>query len=164
MKQCPCGSQVYYSKCCELYLIGEQVPSSPEALMRSRYAAYSIADIDYIKKTMQGKPLNGFDEVEARSWAESVTWLGLKVINTTIETPSLGYVEFIARYMEGDKIKFIHEISEFHFQAGRWFYVDGRYSNTTKSHNNQKISRNSLCPCASQKKFKNCHGKPSSTA
>ncbi|WP_133127775.1 YchJ family protein [Legionella nagasakiensis] len=159
MTRCPCGSNVDYSHCCGLYLEGEQIPLSPEALMRSRYTAYSLANIDYIKKTMRGRALNGFHEEEARLWAEQVVWLGLQVVNARHETPEQGYVEFIARFMDGTTIKSIHEISEFHRQQGQWYYVDGCCPANSKAPNNQNIGRNRLCPCGSQRKFKHCHGK-----
>lgn len=75
MTICPCGLQDY-SDCCALYHTGERIPPTPEALMRSRYAAYALANIDYIKKTMRGKVLLGFNESNAKAWAESVKLLG----------------------------------------------------------------------------------------
>ncbi|ETO93384.1 hypothetical protein LOR_60c14050 [Legionella oakridgensis RV-2-2007] len=127
--------------------------------MRSRYTAYSLANIDYIKKTMHGKPLHGFNETEARAWAKQVIWLGLKVMHARNETPELGYVEFIAHFIDGNTVKSLHEISEFHCQQGQWYYVDGHYPINSKAQKSQKIGRNSVCPCGSEKKFKNCHGK-----
>ncbi len=157
MKQCPCGSEIDYSDCCGVYLSDEQIPASPEAMMRSRYTAYSLANIAYISNTMRGKPLIGFVEVVARSWAERVIWLGLKIIAVRIGTPDQGYVEFIARYLEGEQLKSICEISEFHRLDGKWFYVDGLHPDSKKE-KKQTVRRNSPCPCGSLKKFKNCHG------
>ena len=71
MSLCPCGSQHLYDSCCGLYLDKKQKPQTPEQLMRSRYTAYSVANIDYIKNTMQGNPLIGFNEQEAEKWAKS---------------------------------------------------------------------------------------------
>lgn len=155
---CPCGSQSDYSLCCRLYIDGKENPPSPEALMRSRYTAYALADIKYIKRTMRGKPLMGFNEAEAKSWAERVTWLGLKVIRAENDSPKIGFVEFIANFMDGAKLQSIHEVSEFHLEEGQWFYVDGFYPSSLKNYKNKKVSRNDLCPCGSRKKFKNCHG------
>ena len=158
MMICPCGLQ-NYSDCCALYHTGERIPATPEALMRSRYAAYALANIDYIQKTMRKKALAGFDKSNAKAWANSVTWLGLKVIHTRNESLDRGFVEFIARLIEGGKQQSIHEISEFHRVDEKWYYVDGIHPlNQTKSLS-VKIGRNHICPCGSQKKFKNCHGK-----
>ena len=151
--RCPCCSQKEYTDCCGRYLEFQHLPTSPEMLMRSRYTAYSIANIDYIKKTMRGKPLIGFDEANAKRWAKHVIWIGLRIIKASKQDDKLGYVEFIAQYIEGNQLKSIHETSEFHCDEGVWFYVDGVQQ--PKSH--ITVSRNMTCPCGSQKKFKNCH-------
>ncbi|MCX7116006.1 MAG: YchJ family protein [Gammaproteobacteria bacterium] len=148
MKPCPCNSTQTYANCCEPYLNGKAIPQTPETLMRSRYTAYSMANITYIKHTMQGKPLVGFNDIEAERWAKSVYWLGLRVVNAHQDQ-----VEFIARYLDKDMIKTIHEVSQFQHINHHWFYVDG----TPISAPAQRVSRNMPCPCGSQKKFKNCH-------
>jgi len=150
MIDCPCGAGISFAACCGRYLSGEDIPSLPELLMRSRYTAYSMANVDYIEQTMRGKALVGFDKEAARSWAKHVTWISLQVLDTTIAHASCGFVEFIATYMDGNVKRVIHERSEFHFDAGRWFYVDG--------HLPKRKGRNTLCFCGSGKKFKHCHG------
>ena len=159
MLLCPCNSQIDYALCCQPYLDDIQIPPSPEALMRSRYSAYSRAEITYIVKTMRGKACDNFDEHDAKKGAEKIKWIGLKIIHTENHTPDVGYVEFIAKFIEGHQLKFIHEVSEFHRDQGRWFYVDGRYPDESKMLKNQHIARNTLCPCGSLKKFKNCHAR-----
>jgi len=126
--------------------------------MRSRYTAYSLARVDYIKQTMKGTPLTSFNSLEAKEWAQSVTWVGLKVIQAYMESAVVGFVEFSASFLERKQLKIIHELSEFHKDGANWFYVDGLNKQvTTKSHK-QSIARTSPCPCGSGKKFKNCHG------
>lgn len=158
MSNCACGTQLPYIKCCGIYHSNQQLAPTPELLMRSRYTAYTMANIDYIIKTMRGKPLVDFHPDESRRWASNVTWLGLEILDTQQESVDKGFVEFIARFMEGNKIKSIHEISEFHREHHQWFYVDGIQPNTSIS-KTITISRNSPCPCKSQMKFKNCHGR-----
>lgn len=152
---CPCNSQMNYELCCAPFMEKRSTPKTPEQLMRSRYTAYSQANIDYIKKTMQGKPLLHFQEDEAKQWAESVIWLGLKILDAAMETPEKGYVEFIATFIEKNRLKSIHERSEFHLHNEQWVYVDGINKKTEKP--DRAIARNSICPCGSGKKFKNCH-------
>ncbi|MDX2345766.1 MAG: YchJ family metal-binding protein [Legionella sp.] len=127
MIDCPCGSKNKYDQCCEPYLTKTQYPKTPEALMRSRYTAYTLANIDYIKKTMRGPALFGFDEEDAKRWAARVTWMGLKVFQASSEKPTQnkGYVEFEAKFMENYDLKSIHEKSEFIREKNRWYYVDG---------------------------------------
>lgn len=158
MEQCPCGSNINYDQCCGLYINDQAIPKTPETLMRSRYTAYSLANIGYIIKTMQGKPLTNFNENEVKRWASNVIWLGLNVIQSSesaINVPDehTGFVEFIATYLERDTLKTIHENSQFQRRNNRWFYIDGKLINTMP----KKIFRNAACPCGSQKKFKNCH-------
>lgn len=159
MTECLCGSQQDYTLCCEPYHQYKQQPKTPEALMRSRYTAYCLADMDYIQKTMQGKALVGFDVLSAKRWAIRVTWIQLRVLETYFDSPIKGYVEFIASYVDGCVLKTIHEVSEFIQEQGRWYYVDGTQISTNASKVKQTISRNSLCPCGDQRKYKNCHGK-----
>ena len=159
MPLCPCGSQKTYELCCELFIEKKQIPQTPEQLMRSRYTAYSLAKIDYIKSTMRGKPLIGFNESEAKKWASEVTWTGLKIIQSYVETPKKGFVEFLATFMEDKQLDTIHELSEFHQENNVWFYVDGQNKQAPLKNKKQKIMRNSPCPCGSGKKFKNCHDK-----
>src|SRR5436309_371358 len=122
MKNCPCGSMKLYTECCGPLIEGKHLPETPEQLMRSRYTAYTMANVDYIKKTMRGPASQGFDRKEAFAWAKSVTWLGLKVVDTkTFGTK--GFVEFIASFKLKNEIQTIEEISEFHFLDGKWYYV-----------------------------------------
>ncbi|HAT1979852.1 TPA: YchJ family protein [Legionella pneumophila] len=159
MTLCPCGSQNKYEQCCGIYLESKKAPETPEQLMRSRYTAYSLAKTDYIKQTMKGKPLIAFNESEAKQWAQNVSWLGLKIIQSYMERPDNGFVEFIATFLDGNQLKNIHELSEFQKDNSVWFYVDGEAKQLPNKQDKQKIGRNSPCPCGSGKKFKNCHDK-----
>ncbi|CAM2812384.1 YchJ family protein [Legionella worsleiensis] len=159
MSLCPCGSQTLYCACCGIYIDGNHVPQTPEQLMRSRYTAYSLANIDYIKHTMKGKPLTHFDADAAKTWAQQVTFVRLNVLHSSLETPHKGFVEFQAVLIERNKLKTIHELSEFNQEDKIWFYVDGISKNSDNFRSNKTIPMNSPCPCGSGKKFKNCHGK-----
>jgi SEC-C motif domain protein len=155
MSLCPCGTEKMYQVCCEPYITHQKIPASPEALMRSRYTAYTLADVAYIKQTMQGHALFGFDEASAARWAKRVAWLDLHVINTPTPSDITGHVEFRARFIEDGCLHTLHEVSEFLHEAGRWFYVDGEQVPKAP----EKLARNSMCPCKSGKKYKQCHGK-----
>lgn len=156
MSQCPCGSQNSYLACCEPYLTDKQRPENPEALMRSRYSAYTMANISYIKSTMLDKALNGFDETNAERWARKVNWISLHIFNAVMENSKKGHVEFEASFVEGGRLKSLHEKSEFKLDKGRWYYIGG--NRLPSSHSEKMISRNGPCPCESGRKFKNCHG------
>ncbi|WP_298625581.1 YchJ family protein [uncultured Legionella sp.] len=159
MSRCPCGSLANYTQCCGKYIDNQEAPQTPEHLMRSRYSAYSQANIDYIAKTMKGKPLIHFNAQEAKEWAQSITWLHLKVLQSYMETPEKGFVEFAATFIDRNTLKVIHELSEFHKEHDVWFYVDGINKEVPSKKTSHKIARNSPCPCGNGKKFKNCHEK-----
>ena len=155
MTLCPCGSKQEFSACCKPYLDAEKTPATPEALMRSRYTAYTQANIDYIKKTMRGKAALGFNDIEASRWASRVIWIKLDVIRAYHEK-DIDFVEFSAVFIEGNNLNSLHELSEFIYENDCWYYVEG---SPLLSAGKQTLTRNSKCPCGSQKKFKNCHSK-----
>ncbi len=158
MNYCPCGTGKDYHDCCGMFISGLKSPPSPEALMRSRYTAYSQVNIDYIAKTMKSPAADNFDVAATRAWASKINWIQLTVIRATSDG-SQGVVEFIAHYFL-DKQKYtLHEISEFILENGQWYYVNGTQPNQrVSSEPVKKIGRNDICPCGSSKKFKKCCG------
>jgi|SRR5579885_1052707 SEC-C motif-containing protein len=159
MYLCPCGSQNVYSACCGRFIENFQHPSSPEELMRSRYTAYTLGNIDYIARTMKPPASNDFDPDSAREWAQQATWIKLDVLNTSLNNTK-GIVEFQAHYSLGDKIYVLHEVSEFHLLDGLWYYVDGKIPAAGNlSSLAKRTGRNNPCLCGSGKKFKKCCGR-----
>lgn len=126
---CACGSTRFYHDCCGRYISGQEVAPSPEALMRSRYTAYTQANIGYIVQTQKEQAAKNFDAKSAEAWASGVTWLGLQVIAAFPVENNIAYVEFIARYQFNGQEIAMHELSQFHYEKDRWYYVDGRQMN-----------------------------------
>lgn len=126
-KQCPCGANINYQNCCEKFIKGKELPETPEELMRSRYTAYTKANISYIANTMCGKSAEKLNAGEAKAWAQTVNWLGLEIINAPEPILNRGFVEFIARYYYDHKVRQMHEKSEFNLINGKWFYVNGMH-------------------------------------
>lgn len=122
---CPCKSEKNYVECCEPFILGAQLPQTPEQLMRSRYTAYTQANIDYIMATMKDAALKEFDKISAKKWAESVTWVKLKVLRAYINPtfPTIGFVEFKAYYRLQKQMHVMNEFSAFKKIEGQWFYV-----------------------------------------
>lgn len=119
---CPCGSEQPYTACCQVWHKGlaEGVHApTPEALMRSRYSAYSVGDIDYLLATWHGSTAPGELELSP------VKWLGLEVRHAEMAGDA-GVVEFVARCRVNGRAQRLHEISHFTRQEGRWYYIDGR--------------------------------------
>jgi len=150
---CYCGSQKNFEDCCSLFLTGRSKPEIPEQLMRARYSAFCIKDIDYLISTHHPSKHRPNDrEVLAKTIRET-QWLGLKVLKTEKGQVSqgFGYVEFVAYYK--NKIKGqLHENSKFIHESGQWYYFEGEVLEPLK------FARNEPCWCGSNKKYKKCHG------
>lgn len=119
---CPCGREADYQQCCGRYLSGQEIAPNAEALMRSRYTACTREDAQYVQETWHPRSRQQvkFDHKEL------CKWVGLKVI-AFHEAGQKAMVEFIARYKINGKAHKLHEISQFEFEDGRWFYVDGTF-------------------------------------
>jgi len=161
MAICPCGSHVSYEKCCGSFITGEELPKSPEQLMRARYTAFTQANVDYIVKTMRKDAVDDFNPENTRQWAQQVEWVGLEVLNAPPVTnkKQTATVEFIASYRQQGKLQNIREVSEFKYSKDRWYYTGGQGEVVNKTvHTATKVGRNDPCPCNSGKKFKKCCG------
>lgn len=119
---CPCGSNNPYSACCGRYLDEAEIPPTAEALMRSRYTAYTLLREDYLLSTwhVSTRP-------EKLGLAEDVAskWLRLEVKRHQQLDDTHALVEFVARYKVSGRAHRLHEVSHFVREDGRWFYVDG---------------------------------------
>lgn len=170
---CPCCSGISYEKCCSPFLSGKELPDTAEKLMRSRYTAYTRADIDYIKQTMAPEGKKGFDEVGTRQWAVEAKWKGLKITDTRKGGPtdSQGMVEFTATYEKDGEGLDHHEVAQFRkTKEGQWLFVDGDAHTHKEGEEHKepppkpvthirtapKVGRNDPCSCGSGKKFKKC--------
>ncbi|MFZ2315813.1 MAG: YchJ family protein [Gammaproteobacteria bacterium] len=158
MKPCACGSKKDYADCCQPFIDGTKLPSTPEALMRSRYTAYTQRNIDYIAKTMASPASDGFNAEEAKAWAEQCEWLKLEVIEASYNQLT-GFVEFIAHFNHHQQRQMIHEKSEFHLINSKWVYVNGTNPQIKRSPQVKQLGRNEPCLCGSGKKYKTCCGK-----
>ncbi|MDR2517894.1 MAG: YchJ family protein [Spirochaetaceae bacterium] len=161
MKPCPCGSALPYSECCEPYIQGSRKPPTAEALMRSRYTAYTEHAIEYIIDTCTRNGKNDIDARQTKQWSENSQWLGLKILSVEKGggEDTEGTVEFEAVY-EWDGLKDIHhEKALFKKLNDAWFYDAGEIIPKTIVRTAPKIGRNEPCPCGSGRKYKHCHGR-----
>ncbi|NJL48881.1 MAG: YchJ family protein [Leptolyngbyaceae cyanobacterium SM2_5_2] len=151
---CPCGSSHVYGSCCEPYCAGAAYPPTAEALMRSRYTAFSQGHIDYLIATHHPTQRTPDQRRNLAKTIETTTWLGLTVVSTQHgqQTDRTGVVEFIAYYQDINRLGQVHERSRFVKQKDRWFYVDGDQLPPVLP------KRNDPCWCGSGKKYKACHG------
>ncbi|BAO55978.1 YchJ family protein [Nonlabens marinus] len=100
---------------------------TPEQLMRSRYSAFVLADVDYLQLSQHSSQrLSKKEAKELKLWTKSVTWIRLEVLQTTqgLEDLETGRVEFKAHYLENSRLQVIHENSKFCKENGHWVYLE----------------------------------------
>ena len=159
MSQCPCGTDQEYEICCGPYHSGELKAPTAESLMRSRYCAYTLGQIDYLVKTIPLLERKTFDRSSAKEWAQSSEWLGLEIVSTKdgLENDKKGVVEFKAKFRQNGVEKVHHEISTFKKNGDRWLFTDAKVLvSGSVTEESAGVSRNAPCPCGSGKKFKKC--------
>jgi len=126
-RRCPCCSGLTYDKCCEPILTGRKPPESPEKLMRSRFTAYSMRDVDYLVSTTAEEERAKVDPDELAKYCKAVKCISLKVLKTEGSGPpdDTGTVLFHASLVVNGKRMLHRELSRFKRENGRWMYVDG---------------------------------------
>jgi SEC-C motif domain protein len=136
-RPCPCRQRqaqpVPYAQCCQPWheglALGRHAPE-PEALMRSRYSAYALAQ----RNDAQGQAMLGYllgtwhtgtspGELELAP----LQWVGLEVLHTQTEGDA-GVVEFVAHHKLNGRAVRMHETSRFLRVQGAWKYLDGDVS------------------------------------
>jgi SEC-C motif-containing protein len=124
---CACGSGVDYADCCEQFHLGAAKAPTAEALMRSRYCAYVLGQIDYLVATTLPAVRTTDLWVNYQSTADSIQWIGLEVMSASQGgvKDKTGKVEFKASYIQDGERAMHHELSRFRRSGGDWYYVDG---------------------------------------
>ena len=135
---CPCGGPSL-AACCGPFIQGDALPPTAEALMRSRYTAYSQKNESYLMATWHPSTRPGAPIVDEK---EAIRWLGLEVKSALRlrqrkadlpDQPECDTVEFVARFKLGGRAHRLHEVSRFLREpdpdsgAPRWYYVDGSF-------------------------------------
>ena len=154
---CPCNSGLSYSACCKPLISGNKCAVTAEALMRSRYTAYVVKDVNYLLGTWHSST-----KPATIASAAIPEWNGLHIVRTEAGGGSddHGVVEFKAKAIGRKKVWTLHEVSRFKKENDKWFYVDGDLLESPPAVSD-KIGRNVPCPCGSGKKYKKCCGRHS---
>jgi SEC-C motif-containing protein len=122
-QKCHCGREQAFEDCCAPLLAGQRRAATAEDLMRSRYCAFVVGDVDYLLASWHPdhRPAQLTLNPEQK-------WLGLKIKATEAGDPEAdrGEVEFVARYKIGGRGHRLHERSRFARMDGRWVYLDGQ--------------------------------------
>ena len=151
-EHCPCGQPESFANCCEA--VQKQGAQHVEALMRSRYSAYVLGQIDYLITTTLPAQQSGLDRDAMQQWSQSSQWLGLDVLGSAQQdsSPARGWVRFNVRWQDAEGHQLAHEELS-HFVRGgdqRWYFIDPTVR--------LKTDRNGDCPCGSGRKVKKCCG------
>lgn len=110
---CPCGSGATYDACCGPLHAGSRLAATPVELMRSRYSAFVLGDVDHLFRTWH--PRTRPPRLVEEGLDPTRTWTRLEVLGHGED-----WVEFDAHHTTGVQ----HERSRFERRAGRWLYVD----------------------------------------
>ena len=145
----------------DLILSGKEKAKTAEELMRARYRAFEVGDIDFIMKSHDPETVEQIDRESTEAWSKQSEWLGLEIVSTEAGGPDdmAGMVEFVARYkVKGTPLEH-RERATFRKQNGTWFFVDGaQIAGPPVKRDEPKLGRNDPCSCGSGKKYKKCHG------
>ena len=80
---CPCGSGKKYGECCEPIIKNTSKALTAESLMRARYTAYVVHEIDFIINSCEeGEGIADIDKKATEDWSRNSTWNGLKILRT----------------------------------------------------------------------------------
>jgi SEC-C motif-containing protein len=159
MTSCPCGSGQELDDCCGAIIAGVPAPTA-EVLMRSRYTAFALGNMDYLSDTLAPEARADFDPVESGSTAKDSVWQGLEVRAVTDggADDATGSVEFVARFRLRGEQRAHHELASFRREQGRWVCSGGQMNPKGPPRQVDKVGRNDPCPCGSGKKYKKCCG------
>ncbi|MBV7293897.1 YchJ family protein [Corynebacterium sp. TAE3-ERU16] len=119
--RCPCGSGDGYGSCCGTILAGTRRAPTAEALMRSRYTAFCVGDVDHLRASWHPDTRPGELTVDPE-----IRFVRLVVHDTSGGGPfdTSGRVDFTAFYRTGTGQRGAQrENSSFTRLDGRWVYV-----------------------------------------
>lgn len=125
---CVCGSVKSYKTCCEPIHKDILKANLPVDLMKSRYTAYTLGNIDYLMQSHHASTRPIADQKEILAWAKSVTWLKLEIIEAPKPIQNEGFVTFKAYFLENGKQQVIYEKSRFVKENNHWTYIDGEHN------------------------------------
>jgi SEC-C motif domain protein len=126
--KCPCCSDMPYRDCCAVYHQGKEAENAL-VLMRSRYSAYALNNVEYIMRTTH--PRHPAVSQNLQHWKEEILKFAMKTDFERLEVldfkeqPDRAIVVFIAHLTQDDEDMSFTERSFFSKVDGRWLYVNG---------------------------------------
>jgi SEC-C motif-containing protein len=136
-------------------------PDTAEALMRARYTAFTLGEVDFIVESHDEATRDQVDRDEIEQWSTTSDWHGLDILETEAGQPGddEGMVAFSAQYTLSGTTYDHRERASFVRRGGAWKFHDAQpYKSEPIRRDEPKVGRNEPCPCGSGKKYKRCHG------
>lgn len=135
---CPCHSGLALAVCCGPLHRGEKEAETPVALMRSRYAAFAVANVDYLWRTLHVEHSDrALDRAEVLSSLRRVCRAarhpGLTVLDADgPDGDGNARVLFRARVFVGRVDRTFVECSVFRHDGVGWRYVSGELDDDSR--------------------------------
>lgn len=125
-RPCPCGAKATIDKHCLPIIQGKAKPETAERLMRARFTAYSMGDVDFLIQTTAAAFREKLDADELQDYCDSIRCISLKVLATEAggAKDETGVVKFHASLMVNGKRTLHSEVSRFHREDGDWVYAE----------------------------------------
>ena len=125
---CPCQSADTYVTCCGPLHRGRPAPDAAR-LMRARFCAYAVAQVDYIVATTYvGGRAHQTDLAawrhQIRTFSRTTDFGGLTILDSR-EAGRQAWVTFCAQLKRGPMDASFCEESHFCLDTGRWLYEGG---------------------------------------
>lgn len=130
---CPCGggsAPATYGQCCQPLHRRERGATTAEQLMRSRYSAFALAEIDYLLRTQPSEQPLKERRRSLEASCRQLRWRALEILATEAGGPGdlEGTVTFAAHYSARGQQGVLQERSRFGREAGRpdgaWLYLE----------------------------------------
>jgi len=131
-KDCPCGSGRSYKTCCAPFHQGAE-PPDPTSLVRARYSAFALGEIDFLHRTLHedhpDRIKHSRDHVLAalRAASASFKYMGLEIREAhDADEHGIARVVYRARiFRKGSDVSFV-ERAEFRNDGEGWRYLGGK--------------------------------------
>jgi SEC-C motif-containing protein len=119
---CLCHSGKEYADCCKPYHEGVAAPTAL-ALMRSRYSAYALHNIDYVMRTThQAYRKKGAQwRKDLEQFSKTTQFIGLEILED-LPGEKESFVTFRALLEQGGNDLSFTEKSRFLKEKGAWYY------------------------------------------
>ncbi|MFI7151360.1 YchJ family protein [Nonomuraea sp. NPDC050022] len=117
---CPCGLPATYRECCGRLHRGLAAAPTAEALMRSRFSAFSVGDAGYLLRTWHPAARPARLDLD-----RGTRWTRLEILETTggSVVSTEGTVRFRAHYTDNGEAGSMEEHSRFVRHEGAWTYA-----------------------------------------